>query len=62
MVVPSQQSRRAPDGEGHPDLLFVSYADCCKLLTVKETMRICEEVFRMHARGTVVPPIPPAFN
>lgn len=62
MVIPSQQSRRAPDGGGHPDLLFVSYADCSKLLTVKETMRICEEVFRMHARGTVVPPIPPAFK
>jgi ornithine cyclodeaminase len=25
-------------------------------------MRICEEVFRMHARGSVSPPIPPAFK
>src|SRR5215469_14209778 len=62
MDTPSQQSRRALDGGGHPDLLFVSYADCLKLLTVKETMRICEEVFRMHARGTVVPPTAPAFK
>lgn len=40
MVVPSQQSQRAADGKGHPDLLFVSHADCSKLLTVKDTMRI----------------------
>jgi alanine dehydrogenase len=25
-------------------------------------MRICEEVFGMHARGTVSPPVPPAFK
>lgn len=62
MVIESHQFPRAPDGKGHPDLLFVSYADCLKLLTVTETMRICEDVFRMHARGTVVPPIPPAFK
>jgi ornithine cyclodeaminase len=46
----------------HPDVLFVSYADCVELLTVKDTMRICEEVFRMHARGSVFPPTPPAFK
>ncbi len=42
--------------------MFVSYDDCLKLLTVEETMRICEDVFRMHARGSVSPPIPPAFK
>ena len=46
----------------HPDVLFVSHADCVKLLTIKDTMRICEDVFRMHARGSVSPPIPPAFK
>jgi len=46
----------------HPDPLFVSHADCQKILTIEDTMRICEEVFRMHARGTVSPPIPPAFK
>ena len=46
----------------HPDVLFISHADCAELLTVEETMRICENVFLMHARGTVVPPIPPAFK
>jgi alanine dehydrogenase len=46
----------------HPDVLFISYDDCLELLTIEETMRICEGVFRMHARGTVYPPIPPAFK
>jgi ornithine cyclodeaminase len=46
----------------HPDILFVGHDDCVKLLTVEETMRICEDVFRMHARGSVSPPIPPAFK
>ena len=46
----------------HPDVLFVSHADCVKLLSVDETMRICEDVFKMHARGSVSPPIPPAFK
>lgn len=46
----------------HPDPLFISHADCLKILTIEETMRICEEVFQMHARGTVSPPIPPAFK
>jgi ornithine cyclodeaminase len=42
--------------------LFVPHADCLKLLTIEETMRICEEVFLMHSRGSVCPPIPPAFK
>lgn len=46
----------------HPDILFVGHDDCVKLLTVEQTMKICEDVFRMHARGTVSPPIPPAFK
>jgi alanine dehydrogenase len=46
----------------YPDPIFVSYQDCLRLLTVPDTMRICEDVFRMHARGSVVPPIPPAFK
>ncbi len=46
----------------HPDILFVPHADCVKLLTVEETIRICEEVFLMHARDSVFPRIPPAFK
>jgi ornithine cyclodeaminase/alanine dehydrogenase-like protein (mu-crystallin family) len=46
----------------HPNPLFISHADCLKILTIEETMRICEEVFQMHARGSVSPPIPPAFK
>lgn len=52
----------APDLASYPDVLFISHADCVKLLTVGETMRICEDVFWMHSRDTVVPPIPPAFK
>lgn len=52
-----------PAGElSHPDILFVSHNDCVKLLTIEETMRICEDVFLMHARGSISPPIPPAFK
>jgi hypothetical protein len=40
----------------------VSHADALNILTVEETMRICEEVFLMHSRDTVVPRIPPAFK
>src|SRR6202035_3103368 len=51
-----------PQSSGHPDILFVSHADCLKLLTIEETMRICEDVFLMHSRGSVFPQIPPAFK
>ena len=54
--------RKSAARTDHPDPLFVSHADCLKILTIEETMRICEDVFRMHARGTVSPPIPPAFK
>ena len=52
----------SPADQRHPDILFVPHADCVKLLTVEKAMEICEEVFRMHARDTVVPRIPPAFK
>lgn len=34
-------------------VLFVSYRDTLELLDVAETMRVCEEVFRMQARGSI---------
>lgn len=46
----------------HPDLLFVSHADAVALLSVEQTMRICEDVFLMHARGSVFPPVMPSFK
>jgi alanine dehydrogenase len=46
----------------HPDLLFVPYQDSIELLTVEDAMRICEEVYRMLARGTVDHSKPPSFK
>jgi len=55
-------SAAASGDRRHPDLLFVSHEDCVKLLTVADAMRICEEVYLMHARGSISPPVPPAFK
>jgi alanine dehydrogenase len=46
----------------HPDLLFVPYQDTLDLLSVDEAMRICEEVYHMLARGSVVHAKPPSFK
>jgi alanine dehydrogenase len=46
----------------HPDVLYVSHADALALLSVEQTMRICEEVFLMHARGSVFPSVMPSFK
>ncbi|WP_198164447.1 ornithine cyclodeaminase family protein [Rhodoplanes sp. Z2-YC6860] len=46
----------------HPDVLFVSYQDTLKLLSVEDAMRVCEDVYRMHARGSVVLSKPPSFK
>ena len=61
MNLPTSSLQLASDS-AHPDILYVSHADCLELLSVEQTMRICEDVFRMHARGSVVPPIMPAFK
>ncbi len=37
----------------HPDILFVPYHTTLDLLGVDDAMRICEDVYRMHARGSV---------
>jgi alanine dehydrogenase len=46
----------------HPDILYVPYRDTLKLLTLEDAMRICEDVYRMHARGSVVWSKPPSFK
>jgi alanine dehydrogenase len=46
----------------YPDLLFVPYQDTVDLLTVDEAMELCEEVYRMLARGTVMLSNPPSFR
>src|SRR5262245_50598756 len=46
----------------YPDLLFVPYQDSLDLLSVDDAMRICEDVYRMLARGTVDHCRPPSFK
>ena len=46
----------------HPDILFVPYRDTLKLLSLTDAMRICEETYRMHARGSVTWSKPPSFK
>jgi ornithine cyclodeaminase len=46
----------------YPDLLFVPYRDTLDLLGVDDAMRICEEVYGMHARGSVLYSKPPNFK
>ncbi|MCC7425512.1 MAG: ornithine cyclodeaminase family protein [Alphaproteobacteria bacterium] len=44
------------------DILFVPYKATLDLLSVQEAMDVCEEVYRMHARDSVVWSSPPAFK
>ena len=32
---------------------FISYKDTLELLSVEDAMQVCEDVYRMHAAGTV---------
>jgi alanine dehydrogenase len=43
-------------------VLFVPYRDTLALLTVADALRICEQVYAMHARGSVVLSSPPSFK
>ncbi len=44
------------------DVLFVSYRDTLDLLSVKDAMDVCEQVYLMHARNSVVLSNPPSFK
>ncbi len=46
----------------HPDPLFLSYRDTLDLLSVEDTLRVCEDVYRMHARGSVRWSSPPSLR
>jgi len=46
----------------HPDVLFVPYRDTLELLKTEDVMRICEDVYRMHAAGSVQWSKPPSFK
>ena len=55
------------DGAGRPiagsdALVFLSYEDTLALLSAAEAMAVCEDVYRMHARGSVAWTSPPAFR
>ena len=43
-------------------VLFVPYQDTLALLSVEDALRICEEVYGMHARGSVVLSSPASFK
>ena len=43
-------------------LLFVSYQETLDLFTAADALRIVEEVYHMHARGSVVFSNPPSFK
>ena len=43
-------------------VLFVPYKDTLDLLGIDDAMRVCEDVYRMHANGTVEWSNPPAFR
>lgn len=45
-----------------PDVLFISYRDTIALLTPEHAMRVCEDVYRMQARGGIVWPAPPTIR
>lgn len=47
------------DNEG---VLFVPYKDTLRLLSVEEALKVCEDVYRMHARGTVMWSTPHSFK
>jgi ornithine cyclodeaminase len=42
--------------------LFVPYRDTLDLLSIADAMKVCEDVYRMHARGSVVLSAPPSFK
>jgi ornithine cyclodeaminase len=44
------------------DVLFVPYRDTLALLSVKDALAVCEQVYLMHARGSVVLSHPPSFK
>jgi len=46
----------------HKGILFVPYQETVRLLDIKDAMEVCEEVYRMHARGSVVLSAPPSFK
>ena len=43
-------------------VLFIPYRETLKLLSVEEAMQVCEDVYQMHANGTVQWSAPPSWK
>lgn len=43
-------------------VLFIPYRETLNLLSVEEALQVCEDVYRMHARGTVQWSSPPSWK
>ena len=43
-------------------VLFIPYRDTLKLLSVEEAMQVCEDVYHMHAQGSVQWSAPPSWK
>ena len=43
-------------------VLFIPYRETLKLLSVEEAMQVCEDVYHMHARGSVQWSAPPSWK
>ena len=43
-------------------VLFVPYHDTLELLSVEDAFEVCERVYMMHARGSIVLATPPSFK
>ena len=48
--------------ESKKGVLFVAYKDTLGLLNIEDALHICEQVYAMHARGSVVLSNPPSFK
>src|ERR1700756_2150600 len=55
----SSMDREMTDSRG---VLFVPYQDTLVLLSVEDALRICEDVYGIHARGSVVWSSPASFK
>src|SRR5216684_431076 len=61
----SERPQRRPAGFRMTEkkgVLFVPYQDTLGLLSVEDALAVCEQVYLMHARGSVVLSSPPSFK
>ena len=61
-VVDELEIRRVARMSESKGVLFVPYKDTLGLLNIEDALHICEQVYAMHARGSVVLSNPPASS